>query len=221
MRRKKINNIFQNLSKSITNPKTELKYKNNYTFLISVVLSAQATDKSVNQATTELFKKIKNPDEMIKLGERRLKTFIKRIGLYNSKAKNIIKLSKILVEQYNSKIPNEFNLLTSLPGVGNKTASVYQNEILNIPRIAVDTHVFRVSNRIGLVKTKNPDDTQEKLESIIPKKWLKSAHHLLILHGRYKCRAQNPFCSECTVLKLCNYENKNEADKKNISSKSQ
>jgi endonuclease-3 len=168
-----------------------------------------------------LFKKIKNPDEMIKLGERRLKTFIKTIGLYNSKAKNIIKLSKILVEKYNSKIPDEFNLLTSLPGVGNKTASVYQNEILNIPRIAVDTHVFRVSNRIGLVKTKNPDDTQEKLESIIPKKWLKSAHHLLILHGRYKCRAQNPFCSECIVLKLCNYENKNEADKKNISSKSQ
>ena len=221
MRKEKINNIFQNLSKSITNPKTELKYKNNYTFLISVVLSAQATDKSVNQATIELFKKIKNPEEMIKLGERRLKTFIKKIGLYNSKAKNIIKLSKILVEQYNSKIPNEFNLLTSLPGVGNKTARVYQNEILNIPRIAVDTHVFRVSNRIGLVKTKNPDDTQEKLESIIPKKWLKSAHHLLILHGRYKCKAQNPFCSECIVLKLCNYENKNEADKKNISSKSQ
>ena len=105
--------------------------------------------------------------------------------------------------------------------IGNKTASVYQNEILNIPRIAVDTHVFRVSNRIGLVKTKNPDDTQEKLESIIPKKWLKSANHLLILHGRYKCKAQNPFCSECIVLKLCNYENKNEADKKNISSKSQ
>jgi len=221
MHREKINNIFHNLSKSITNPKTELKYKNAYTFLISVVLSAQATDKSVNQATTELFKKIKNPEEMIKLGERRLKTFIKTIGLYNSKAKNIIKLSKILVKQYNSKIPDQFNLLTSLPGVGNKTASVYQNEILNIPRVAVDTHVFRVSNRIGLVKTKNPDDTQEKLESIIPKKWLKSAHHLLILHGRYKCRAQNPFCSECAVLKLCNYENKNEANKKNISSKSQ
>ena len=205
MRKEKINNIFQNLSKSITNPKTELKYKNNYTFLISVVLSAQATDKSVNQATIELFKKIKNPEEMIKLGERRLKTFIKKIGLYNSKAKNIIKLSKILVEQYNSKIPNEFNLLTSLPGVGNKTASVYQNEILNIPRIAVDTHVFRVSNRIGLVKTKNPDDTQEKLESIIPKKWLKSAHHLLILHGRYTCKSQKPMCDQCVITKHCLY----------------
>ena len=219
MKTYKMHKIFQNLSKSSTNPKTELIYKNPYTFLISVVLSAQATDKSVNKATKELFKKVKEPEEMIKLGERRLKTFIKSIGLYNSKAKNIIKLSKILVEQYNSKIPKEFKLLTSLPGVGNKTASVYQNEILNIPKIAVDTHVFRVLNRIGLVKTKNPDDTQEKLETIIPKKWLKSAHHLLILHGRYKCKAQNPFCSDCTILKLCNYENKNETNKKNISSK--
>ena len=215
----KINKIFLNLSKSINNPKTELIYKNPYTFLISVVLSAQATDKSVNEATKKLFNKVTKPEEMIQLGERRLKAFIKTIGLYNSKARNIIKLSQILVEKYNSKIPKEFKLLTSLPGVGNKTASVYQNEILNIPRIAVDTHVFRVSNRIGLVTTKNPDDTQEKLESIIPKKWLKSAHHLLILHGRYKCRARNPFCNDCSVLNLCSYENKNETNKKNISSK--
>ena len=220
MKSDKIHKIFQNLSKSIINPKTELRYKNAYTFLISVVLSAQSTDKSVNEATKKLFNKVKKPEEMLKLGERRLKTFIKTIGLYNSKARNIIKLSQILVEKYNSTIPKKFKLLTSLPGVGNKTASVYQNEILNIPRIAVDTHVFRVSNRIGLVKTKNPDDTQEKLESIIPKKWLKNAHHLLILHGRYKCRAQNPFCSDCILLKLCNYKNKNETNKKNISSKS-
>ena len=221
MRTEKINKIFHYLKKNIANPKTELKYYNPYTFLVSVVLSAQATDKSVNASTKELFKIIKKPEDMVKMGERRLKSHIRTIGLYNSKAKNIIKLSKILSTKYNGKIPADFNSLTSLPGVGNKTASVYQNEILNLPRIAVDTHVFRVSNRIGLVKTVNPDDTQKKLESIIPKKWLKSAHHLLILHGRYKCRAQNPFCSECTVLKLCNYENKNEADKKNISSKSQ
>jgi len=130
---------------------------------------------------------------------------IKTIGLYNSKAKNIVNLSKILIQKYNSKIPHDFNLLTSLPGVGNKTASVYQNEILNIPKIAVDTHVFRVSNRIGLVKTKNPDDTQKKLESIIPKKWLKSAHHLLILHGRYTCKSQKPLCNECVIVKQCNY----------------
>jgi len=210
MRIDKIDNIFKNLNKIIVNPKTELKYINSYTFLISVVLSAQATDKSVNDATKNLFKVVKKPEEMIKLGEEKLKTFIKRIGLYNSKARNIIKLSKILVEKYKSKIPNDFEQLISLPGVGNKTASVYQNEILNIPRIAVDTHVFRVSNRLGLVNTNNPDDTQKKLESIIPKKWLKSAHHLLILHGRYTCKSQNPLCGGCAVVQLCNYKNKNE-----------
>ena len=134
MKSDKIHKIFQNLSKSIINPKTELRYKNAYTFLISVVLSAQSTDKSVNEATKELFNKVKKPEEMLKLGERRLKTFIKTIGLYNSKARNIIKLSQFLVEKYNSKFPKKFKLLTSLPGVGNKTASVYQNEILNIPR---------------------------------------------------------------------------------------
>ena len=218
MHRNKIHKIFQYLTNYTPNPKTELKYKNRYTFLVSVVTSAQATDKSVNNATKELFKITKKPDQMIQLGENKLKQYIKTIGLYNSKAKNVIKLSEILVEKYNSKIPDDFDLLTSLPGVGNKTASVYQNEILNLPRIAVDTHVFRVSNRLGLVKTTNPDDTQKKLESIIPKKWLKSAHHLLILHGRYTCKSQNPHCGKCKVINLCKYNNKNEEDKKNISS---
>ncbi len=217
MTKDKIEKIFKNLSKQISNPKTELTYKNPYTFLVSVVLSAQATDKSVNASTVKLFKIIKRPEEMIKLGETKLKKYIKTIGLYNSKAKNIINLSKILIEKYNGKIPSDFNLLTSLPGVGNKTASVYQNEILNIPRIAVDTHVFRVSNRIGLVKTKNPDETQMKLESIIPKKWLKSAHHLLILHGRYTCKSQKPLCGDCVVYKHCSYI-KSDQNKKNISS---
>ena len=217
MTKNKIEKIFKILSKQISNPKTELTYKNPYTFLVSVVLSAQATDKSVNASTVKLFKIIKRPEEMIKLGETKLKKYIKTIGLYNSKAKNIINLSKILIEKYNGKIPSDFNLLTSLPGVGNKTASVYQNEILNIPRIAVDTHVFRVSNRIGLVKTKNPDETQIKLESIIPKKWLKSAHHLLILHGRYTCKSQKPLCGDCVVYKHCSYI-KSEQNKKNISS---
>ena len=209
----KINKIFKYLNSTISNPTTELKYKNPYTFLISVVLSAQATDKSVNAATKELFKMVKKPNDMIKLGEKKLKLYIKTIGLYNSKAKNIINLSKILIKKYNNRIPKNFDSLIELPGVGNKTASVYQNEILNIPRIAVDTHVFRVSNRIGLVKTKNPDATQKELESIIPKKWLKSAHHLLILHGRYTCKSQNPMCSDCTVLKFCSYKNKNEKNK--------
>jgi len=210
MHTNKINKIFNKLAKNISSPNTELKYKNPYTFLISVVLSAQATDKSVNLATKELFKIIKKPKDMIELGEKNLKFYIKTIGLYNSKAKNIINLSKILIEKYNGKIPSKFDLLTNLPGVGNKTASVYQNEILNIPRIAVDTHVFRVSNRLGLVKTKNPDETQLKLEVITPKKWLKSAHHLLILHGRYTCKSQNPMCGECAVLKFCSYKSKNE-----------
>ena len=210
MRTNKIDNIFHHLAKNISNPRTELKYKNSYTFLVSVVLSAQATDKSVNTATKKLFEIIKKPEDMIKMGEKKLKSHIKTIGLYNSKAKNIINLSKILIAKYNSKIPRDFKLLIALPGVGNKTASVYQNEILNIPRIAVDTHVFRVSNRIGLVKTKKPDDTQKKLESIVPKKWLKSAHHLLILHGRYTCKSQNPLCGECTIYKQCSYINKNE-----------
>ena len=214
----KIDKVFQNLQKYIFNPKTELKYNNAYTFLISVVLSAQATDKSVNIATKQLFKVVKKPDAMIQLGERRLKNFIKTIGLYNSKARNIINLSKILIEKYNGKIPSDFKLLTSLPGVGNKTASVYQNEILNIPRIAVDTHVLRVSNRIGFVKTNNPDETQIILESIIPKKWLKSAHHLLILHGRYTCKSQKPLCGDCVIRKHCRYI-KSEKNKKNISSK--
>ena len=210
MQTQKINKIFLNLAKSMPNPKTELKYKNSYTFLISVVLSAQATDKSVNASTKKLFNIVKTPKEMIKLGENKLKSHIKTIGLYNTKAKNIISLSKILIKKFNAKVPHSFEALTSLPGVGNKTASVFQNEILNIPRIAVDTHVFRVSNRTGLVKTTNPDDTQQELERIIPKKWLKSAHHLLILHGRYTCKSQKPLCSKCTILKLCNYKNKNE-----------
>ena len=161
-------------------------------------------------ATKDLFKIVKKPEDMIKMGEQKLKSYIKTIGLYNSKAKNIINLSKILIENYKNKIPSDFKSLTNLPGVGNKTASVFQNEILNIPRIAVDTHVFRVSNRIGLVATKNPDETQEKLERITPKKWLKTAHHLLILHGRYTCKSQNPLCGQCAIFKFCNYKNKNE-----------
>ena len=217
MDKSSINSICNKLAKKIGEPKTELYYRNPFTFLVSVVLSAQATDKSVNAATKNLFKLVKTPKEMVALGEEKLKSYIKTIGLYNSKAKNVINLSKILIKDYKGKIPIEFKDLTSLPGVGNKTASVYQNEILNIPRIAVDTHVFRVSNRLGLVKTKNPDETQNKLESIIPKKWLKSAHHLLILHGRYTCKSQKPICDECVITKHCLYL-KNEKNKKNISS---
>lgn len=200
-----INSVYRILAKKIGEPKTELNYRNPYTFLVSVVLSAQATDKSVNNATKDLFKVVKTPKDMVALGERKLKGYIKTIGLYNSKAKNVINLSKILIKDHKSKIPSDFNDLTNLPGVGNKTASVYQNEILDIPRIAVDTHVYRVSNRVGLVKTKTADQTQEILEQITPKKWLKTAHHLLILHGRYTCKSQKPMCDQCVITKHCLY----------------
>ena len=205
MDKSSINSVYRILAKKIGEPKTELNYRNPYTFLVSVVLSAQATDKSVNNATKDLFKVVKTPKDMVALGERKLKGYIKTIGLYNSKAKNVINLSKILIKEHKNKIPSDFNDLTNLPGVGNKTASVYQNEILNIPRIAVDTHVYRVSNRVGLAKTKTADQTQEVLEQITPKKWLKTAHHLLILHGRYTCKSQKPICDQCVIAKYCLY----------------
>ena len=205
MRKTTIDKVFKLLSKNYPNPKTELKYINSYTFLIAVILSAQSTDISVNKATKELFKIVRNPLTMLKLGEVNLKKYIKKIGLYNSKGQNIIKLSKILVNKYNNIIPKNFNELISLPGVGNKTASVYQNEILKIPRIAVDTHVFRLANRIGLTRTTTPDLTQSKLEKVVPIKWFMEAHHLLILHGRRICKAQKPLCNFCSIQKFCKY----------------
>ena len=206
MLKSKINSIFSKLSKINTNPKTELRYINNFTFLVAVVLSAQATDVSVNKVTINLFKKVKTPQDVIKLGEKQLKKNIKTIGLYNSKAKNIITLSKILKSKYKGKIPNEFEKLIKLPGVGIKTASVYQNVILKKPKIAVDTHVFRVSNRLGITKEKTVFKTQQKLEKIVPSKWKLIAHSLLILHGRYVCKSQKPNCKSCSVISYCNYK---------------
>jgi len=208
MQTRNINNIFIRLSKDYPKPQTELKYVNDFTFLISVILSAQATDISVNKATKDLFKIVKTPEEMIVLGINLLKKYIKSVGLFNAKAKNIIQLSKRLVENYNSKIPRNFDELISLPGVGNKTASVFQNVVLNLPRIAVDTHVFRVANRTGMVRTKTADLTQLKLEKITPKKWLMKAHHLLILHGRYVCKSQKPLCKKCSIYCFCEYKSK-------------
>ena len=204
-----IEKVFNLLSKDYPSPQTELKYVNQYTFLISVMLSAQATDISVNKATKKLFKIVKNSKQMLELGETNLKKYIKTIGLYNAKAKNIIRLSKILLDKYNNKIPKDFKALISLPGVGNKTASVYQNFILHMPRIAVDTHVFRVSNRIGLTKTRTADLTQICLERVVPKKWLMTAHHILILHGRRICKSRKPLCNICSVNKICYYNKDN------------
>ena len=209
MRIATIEKVFNLLSKDYPNPQTELKYINHYTFLISVMLSAQATDISVNKATKKLFKIVKNSKEMVELGETNLKKYIKTIGLYNAKAKNIIRLSKILLSKYNNKIPKDFESLISLPGVGNKTASVYQNSILNVPRIAVDTHVFRVSNRIGLTKSRTTDLTQISLERNVPKKWLMTAHHTLIFHGRKICKSRKPLCNICSVNKICYYRREN------------
>jgi len=208
MKQSIIDKIFNNLLKDYPKPKSELKYINKFTFLISVILSAQATDVSVNKVTKDLFKVAKTPQAMINLGEKKLKKYIKTIGLFNAKAKNIISLSKILVHKFNNNIPQDFRELISLPGVGNKTASVYQNAILKLPRIAVDTHVFRVSNRIGIVNTQTTDLTQIKLEKVVPKKWLLNAHHLLILHGRRVCKSRNPLCKSCSIFHLCKYKEK-------------
>ena len=204
-----IRKIFIKLGKNYVNPKSELKFKNNFTFLVSVVLSAQATDVSVNNATKQLFKIVKTPKDIVNLGEKNLKQYIKTIGLYNSKAKNVIALSNKLIDNFNSKIPKKFEDLISLPGVGNKTASVYQNAILRLPKIAVDTHVYRVSNRLGLVNTKTADQTQTELEKTVPKKWLMDAHNLLILHGRRVCKSQKPLCEKCFVQKNCLFLSKN------------
>ena len=208
MRRIILEKIFSKLHNNYPEPKTELKYLNSYTFLIAVILSAQSTDISVNKVTKNLFKKVQNPYDMINFGERNLKKFIKTIGLYNSKAKNIINLSNIIIEKFNGRIPRNFEELISLPGVGNKTASVYQQTILKIPRIAVDTHVFRVSNRIGIVKTRTANITQLQLEKIVQKKWLMKAHNLLILHGRRVCKSQKPQCNLCSINALCEYDKK-------------
>ena len=208
MQIQKINDIFKKLSKDCPKPKTELKYINHFTLLVSIILSAQATDISVNNVTKNLFKIVKKPGDMIALGEKKLIKYIRSIGLFNSKAKNIINLCEILIEKYNGRVPNKFNELIALPGVGNKTASVFQNVALNLPRIAVDTHVFRVANRTGITNAKNTDLTQLQLEKIVPKKWLLKAHHLLILHGRYVCKSQKPLCKECSIFYFCENKNK-------------
>lgn len=209
MKKEKISEIFARLQKQDPEPKTELNFINDYTLLVAIVLSAQATDISVNKATEALFKIVDSPEKMVKLGEEGLKKYIKTIGLYNSKAKNVVRLSEILIEKYDSKIIEDFEILRSLPGVGNKTANVFLNCFYNRPVIAVDTHVFRVSNRLGLVKTSNADETQLKLSKVVPDEYMLHAHHWLILHGRYVCKARKPDCKKCIVNDLCEYKDKN------------
>jgi len=198
------------LSKSIKNPKTSLKYRNQFTLLTSVVLSAQCTDVNVNNVTKNIYKKYYTPKHFADLGINKIRNLIKSIGLFNNKAKNLYYLSKILLERHQSKVPNKFEELINLPGVGRKTANVVLNAAFNKPTIAVDTHVFRVSNRTGLSNGKNPEQVENQLLKILPKKHIKKAHHLILLHGRYICRARNPLCKNCVINKICLYKEKNE-----------
>jgi len=205
----KINEIFRRFAEKQKEPKTELKYVNEYTLLVAVVLSAQQTDVGVNKATESLFKIADTPKKMLKLGEEGLKNYIAKINFFRGKAKNIITLSHILLEKHNGEVPKTREALEELPGVGKKTASVILNTLFGEATIAVDTHVFRVANRTGLVKTTNPHDTQIALEKKIPAKWKIHAHHWLILHGRYICVARKPKCYECLIADLCEYRDKN------------
>ena len=200
--------LFARFAEAMPEPRGELEYKNTYTLLVAVVLSAQATDVSVNKATKPLFKDVDTPLKMLALGEDKLRGYIKTIGLYNSKAKNVIKLSQILDKQYDGKVPNSREALEHLPGVGRKTANVVLNIAFGEPTIAVDTHIFRVSNRTGLAPGKTPLAVETKLEAKVPARFKPHAHHWLILHGRYVCKARKPECGHCLINDLCRYKGK-------------
>ena len=202
--------LIELLNKSIKNPKTSLKYRNQFTLLTSVVLSAQCTDVNVNNVTKSIYKKYYTPKHFVNLGINKIKNLIKGIGLFNNKGKNLYNLSKILLEKYQSKVPSKFEELILLPGVGRKTANVVLNAAFNKPTIAVDTHVFRVGNRTGLSSGKNPEQVENQLLKILPKKHIKKAHHLILLHGRYTCKSRNPLCKKCVINKICLYKGKNE-----------
>lgn len=205
MNKKRLNEIFSRFAENKPSPKIELEYSSPYTLLVAVVLSAQSTDKGVNRVTPHLFEVAGTPEKMVALGLEKLKEHIKTIGLYNSKAKHIIALSNLLIERYNSEVPADFAELQKLPGVGRKSANVMLNSIWDKPVIAVDTHVFRVSNRIGLCNANNPLKTELALDKIIPDKWKDRAHHWLVLHGRYVCKARKPECHKCLINDLCDY----------------
>ena len=200
--------FFRRLAESNPAPETELEYVNPYTLLVAVALSAQATDVGVNKATRSLFAKVRTPQQMLELGEEGLKQHIKTIGLYNTKARNVIAAARILVDEFGGQIPEEREKLEKLPGVGRKTANVVLNVAFSQPTIAVDTHIFRVSNRTGLAPGKNPLEVELKLEKIVPETFVTHAHHWLILHGRYICKARVPECWRCPVIDLCAYRPK-------------
>jgi endonuclease-3 len=210
LNKKNASKLIKLLDKSIKNPKTSLKYRNKFTLLTSVVLSAQCTDVNVNNVTKNIYKKYYTPKHFVDLGIYKIKNLIKKIGLFKNKSRNLFFLSKILFEKHNSKVPNKFEELILLPGVGRKTANVVLNAAFNQSTIAVDTHVFRVSNRTGLCNEKTPEKVESKLLEIIPKEHIKKAHHLILLHGRDVCKSRNPLCKKCVINKICLYRGKNE-----------
>ena len=201
--------IFSLLKQSIPNAKTELIYRTPFQLLIAVILSAQATDKSVNKVTKKLFKIADTASKLSQLKLEKIESLIKTIGLYKTKAKNILSTSQILHNDHDGEVPNNRTILESLPGVGRKTANVIMNTIFKEPVIAVDTHIFRLGNRIKLATGKTPLDVEKRLTKLTPKKFLIDAHHLLILHGRYVCKAKNPLCSTCVINALCEFKEKN------------
>ncbi len=208
MKKTDIIEFFSRLKAIEPEPKGELNYLNPFTLLVAVVLSAQATDVGVNKATPALFNVADTPEKMVALGEERIREYIKTIGLFNAKAKNVYALSQMLIDHYDGEVPQDRDELVKLPGVGRKTANVVLSMAFGIPTIAVDTHIFRVSNRTGLAPGKNVEQVEAKLEKNIPDEFKFHAHHWLILHGRYICKARKPDCPNCPVIDLCAYKDK-------------
>jgi endonuclease-3 len=200
--------FFRRLAELNPSPETELEFGNNYQLLVAVVLSAQSTDVGVNKATRALFREVKTPAQMVALGEEGLKEHIKTIGLFNSKAKNVIALSEILVARYDGEVPEDRDALVELPGVGRKTANVVMNCAFGAETFAVDTHIFRVGNRTGIAKGKTPLAVEKQLEKRVPQPFRVGSHHWMILHGRYICKARTPECWRCPVVDLCDYKDK-------------
>ena len=217
MKKADVFELYRRFAESNPAPETELEYVNPYTLLVAVALSAQATDVGVNKATRSLFATVKTPQAMIELGEEGLKQHIKTIGLFNTKAKNVIAAARILIDEYGGQVPRDREALEMLPGVGRKTANVVLNVAFGEPTIAVDTHIFRVANRTGLAKGKTPLEVELRLEKVTPEPFVTHAHHWLILHGRYICKARTPECWRCPVADLCAYKPKTPAPKSSAS----
>ena len=203
MKKEDINELFNRLLVRFPNPRCELEFVNEYTLMVSIILSAQATDKGVNKATAPLYQKVKTPQQMLALGLDGLREYVKSINYYNNKSKNIMAMIQALIEKFGGKFPKDFEALQTLPGVGRKTANVFLNVAHNAPLIAVDTHVFRLANRLNLASGKTPLEVEEKLAKIVPDKYKSNAQHLLVLFGRYICKATKPDCAHCPMTDIC------------------